>query len=168
MMVAGSTLEFDADLATGWESFGFGAGRDTPPISFFVSRIDNTFQDPCTHVARNPKVGSTVDAVLAALQEIPHAAASEPAEATVAGYDATYLELAFPASMPCEPNEFYLWQDSPGANWWVQQASEVTRIWVLDVDGQPIVVAAHTYPDTTDEAQSELQEILDSIVFDGG
>ena len=168
MMVAGSTLEFSADLAAGWESFGFGAGRETPPTSFFVSRIDNTFEDPCTHVLRDPKVGSTAEAVVTALLEIPHATATEPAEATVAGHDATYLELAFPASMPCEPGEFYLWQDSPGAYWWLQQVRETTRIWVLDVEGQPIVVAAHTYPNTSEEAQSELDQILDSIVFDGG
>lgn len=171
-MVAGSNLEFTADLPAGWENFGFGASKDasdpTAGLSFVVSHVENTFEDPCAPVQRTPKIGSTVEALVTAFREIPHTTATEPVETRVAGFDATYLEVAIPASLPCEPNEFDLWQEGPGAHWWVQQLNETVRIWVIEVDGQRVAIVAHTYPNTSEESMAELAEILDSIVFDDG
>lgn len=85
---------------------------------------------------------------------------------TTAGYDATYVELAFPTSLPCTPVQFYLWQDSPDAYWWLNGPDQVIQVWILEVGGQRVTISTYTYPGTTDEAKAELQAILESIVFD--
>ncbi len=159
-------------LPSGWQSFQFGADRGTsnPPsgMAFIVSTVDNTFKDPCRHVERSPKIGSTVAALAAALGEVPDTTATKPVQTTIAGRQATYIELAIPASLPCRPSDFYLWQDSPNGDWWVQGLNETARVWILEVGGQRVAFLAHSYPGSGDGAKAEFQKILDSVVFDVG
>jgi hypothetical protein len=170
--VAGSALQLTAELPAGWAPFEFGAGDDTKtqPITgttFFASIVDNTFSDPCAHVQRSPKIGSTVEARAAALGEIPNITATAPVRTTLAGRDATYVELTIPASLPCSPDQFYLWQDSPDADWWVLAPNEVVRVWILGAGGEAVAIAARSFPGTSEESKAQLQEVLNSIVFDG-
>lgn len=132
-----------------------------------MSLVDNTFKDPCSHVERSPKIGSTVEALAAALGEIPDTTATKPVQTTIAGHQATYIELAIPASLPCGPNDFYLWQDSLGGDWSVEWLNEVARVWILEVVGQRVAIVTHSYANPSTEAKAELQDILDSIVFVG-
>jgi hypothetical protein len=76
------------------------------------------------------------------------------------------VELTIPASLPCAPNEFYLWQDSPDGYWWVLAPNEDIRVWILDVEGQAVAIAARSFPGTSEETKAELKRVLDSIVFD--
>src|SRR6185295_19053314 len=112
--------------------FGASRGGDPPGIAFFVSLVDNTFKDPCAHVERSPRIGSTVEALAGALGEIPTTTATEPVQTMLAGKPATYVELTIPASLPCSPDEFYLWQDSPNADWWARATNELIRICIVE------------------------------------
>ncbi len=116
--VNGPALQLTVDLPSDWQPFAWGADRGTssPPVgmAFVVSLVDDTFADPCAHNPRSPKVGSTIEALAKALGEIPDTTATKPVQTTIAGHTATYVELAIPASLPCDPSQFYLWQDSPG------------------------------------------------------
>jgi hypothetical protein len=164
-----SRLDLTVELPAAWEPLPFGARldvSDSDSTMFFVSLVDNTFQDPCSHTQRSPKIGSTVEAKAAALGEIPDTTATAPVQTTVAGHEATYVEVSIPAPLPCAPDEFYLWQDSPDGDWWVTAHPQVVRIWILDVEGQAIAIAARTFPGTTDETKTELLRVLDSIAFD--
>jgi hypothetical protein len=73
------------------------------PGAHRTSIVDNTFQDPCKHHERSPKIGSTLDAVTAALMDIPELTATQPVQTTVAGHEATFLELTVPATLSCQP-----------------------------------------------------------------
>ncbi|MGH2406727.1 MAG: hypothetical protein ACRDF7_01445 [Candidatus Limnocylindrales bacterium] len=169
---AGSPLTFTAQLPTGWEWFGFGANRGTdgPPsgIAFIVSLVDNTFQDPCAHVERNPKIGPTVADLATALAQIPHTTATAPTPATIAGYTATSIDVTLPASLPCAPDAFWMWQDSPGGDWWAQGPNEDFTFSILEVGVQRVVITAKSHPGTSAAAKAELAQILDSIVFTRG
>jgi hypothetical protein len=169
----GSPLRLTLQVPEGWtlEPYGAYRGSSEPPdgLGFFVSLLDDTFQDPCSHTSqRSPKIGSTVAAAATALGEIPHTTATKPLQTTIAGHAATYLELTLPASLPCAPNDFYLWQDSPNGDWWAQGLNETLRVWILEVRGQRVVMASRSWPGTSDVAKAERQRMLDSIVFDGG
>jgi hypothetical protein len=165
---AGSLQQITVKLPKGWENNDTAAARGSagPPegMGFRVSLVDNTFKDPCAHVERTPKVGSTIDALTTALGEIPNATATKPVQKTIAGHPATYIELAFPASLPCA--KFYLWQDSPGGDWWLNGPNQLVQVWILEAGGQRVTLSALSYPTTPEAAQAELQGILDSIVFD--
>lgn len=170
--VNGPALQLSVDLPSDWQSFTWGAERGTssPPagMAFVVSTVDNTFADPCSHRERSPKIGPTVEALATALSEVPNTTATKPAQTTIAGHTATYVELAIPASLPCEPSHFYLWQDSPDGDWWVQGLNETARVWILEVGGKRVTFLAHSYPGSGDGAKALFQKILDSVVFDVG
>jgi hypothetical protein len=172
LTVAGTALGLTVELPRGWGSFDYGAdiGTSGPPagMAFIVSAVDNTFADPCSHRQRSPKVGSTTADLAKALGEIPNTTATAPVQTTIAGHPATYMEIAIPASLPCAPSEFYLWQDSPGGYWWVQGLGETARVWILEVAGQRVAFVTHSYPGSGTEAKAVFKKILDSIVFDGG
>lgn len=165
---AGSRRQITVKLPKGWENNDMVTARGSagPPegMALRVTLVDNTFKDPCAHVERTPKVGSTVEALTTALREIPNATATKPVQKTIAGRTATYVELAFPASLPCE--RFYLWQDSPGGDWWLNGPDQLVQVWILEVGGQRVTLSALSYPTTPETAKAELQGILDSIVFD--
>jgi hypothetical protein len=165
----GASLKLTAQIPEGWST---GVSGPTGPYAVhgaggvFASIVDNTFSDPCLHVERSPKVGRTIAEAAAALGAIPNTTSTPPVQTTLAGHPATYLELTIPASLPCAPDQFYLWQDSPNNDWWATALNEVIRVWLVDIGGQRVAIAARSYPGTGDEAKAELQGILDSIVFD--
>lgn len=84
------------------------------------------------------------------------------------GHPATYLALTIPASLPCAPDQFYLWQDSPGGDWWALGLDATIRVWILEVGGRRVAIAARSYAGSSAELKTELQQVLDSIVFDVG
>jgi hypothetical protein len=163
-------LHLTAELPPGWTSSEFAARGDRagPPdgSAFFVSLVDNTFADPCAHVQQSPKVGSSIAALTTAIGRIPNSTATQPVQTKVGGLDATRIDLTLAHNLPCMPTEFYLWQDSPNADWWALGVDEIISIWILDVKGQRVAIAARSYPGTSSAAQTELRGILDSIRFD--
>jgi hypothetical protein len=162
----GGHLEVAVDLPAGWEATGDAAHRDG--AAFFVSTVDNTFDDPCAHTERTPKVGGSVDSLAQALTDIPYLSASVPAPAKLHIYDATFVELSVPNTLPCAPEQFYLWQDSPHNHWWVLQPNETIDVWIVQSVGLRVAVTARTWPETSAEARAELRRVLDSIVFGRG
>jgi hypothetical protein len=167
MSLGGTREKFSVDLPEGWENNDFFA-NDFPiggHTAFFVGLVDNTMQDPCAHIERSPKIGSTVQDLAAALGEIPDTTATAPVQARIAGHDATYIEVALAGPLPCE--EFVWYQESPGAHWWAIEAGERLRVWIIEVAGQRVAIGARSYPDTSPKAKAELEAVLDSIVFDG-
>jgi hypothetical protein len=169
--VSGPPLQLTVELPQDWQAGQFAAARGTssPPagMAFVVSLVDNTFADPCAHRQRSPKVGSTVADLATALGKIPNTTATHPVQTTIAGHPATYIEIAIPASLPCVPSEFYLWQDSPDGYWWVQGYGETARVWILEVGGKRVTFLAHAYPGSGANARAEFEKILNSIVFEG-
>ena len=170
--LGGPRLELTATIPAGWVAQPFAAypqaTGSVPPAGagFFVSVIDDTFTDPCSHTSqRSPKIGSTVADAATALGQIPHTTATKPVQTTIAGHAATYLELTIPSSLPCAPNDFYLWQDSPNGHWWVEGLNETLHVWLVDVSGQRVALTTRSWPGTTAATKAELQGLLDSIVF---
>jgi hypothetical protein len=136
-------------------------------MAFVVSLVDNTFKDPCAHVQQSPKLGSTVADLATALGKVPNTTATKPVQTTIAGHQATYIELALSATLPCDPSEFYLGQDSPGGDWWAQGLNETARVWILEVGGRRVAFLAHSYPGSGADPKAVFQSILDTVVFDG-
>ena len=144
---------------------GFSLIRNTtaPPtgMSVYFYAPTTTYSDPCGLVAVDPPVGSTVDDLVQALGEIPSISTTEPIATTIGGLPATYLEMTSDDTLPCAPDDFYIWDGN-----WTQGAGQIVRTWVLDVDGSRLVVSALRYPQATEEMLAEQQGILDSLEFE--
>jgi hypothetical protein len=98
---------------------------------------------------------------------------------TLAGYAGTYLEWSVPADMKSSAfSEFDACDvDSTGArdfNSWLvygqgyryeEVPGQVDQLWVLDVNGQRLVVDATYSPGTSQGQRAELEQVVDSLRF---
>ena len=109
----------------------------------------------------SPPVGPTVDDLVQALREVPNHTTTDPVSTTLGGLPATYLEMTADDTLPCAADAFYIWD---GIH--LQGVGEISRIWVLDVDGSRIVAGALHYPEATAESLAEEQLIVDSVQFE--
>jgi hypothetical protein len=97
--------------------------------------------------------------------------AVKPRPGTIASHDAMYVEVLIPSVFDfsqCDAGQLVLWQTADGHVRYGLGPDEQLRIWVVDVDGHPIVIAASSplSPPPADEA--ELQTVIDSIVIEPG
>ena len=122
--------------------------------------FDKVYADPC-HVDRgllNPPPGPSVDDLAKALASVPSLVATTPTDVTEAGYHGKQLTLTAPTSIAtCS-----VWELPMGAaNTMVP--GERDTYWILDIDGQRLVIDAHELPTESAAQKAEVQAILDSI-----
>ncbi len=132
--------------------------NDDGLVEFVI--FDKVYADPC-HVDRgllNPPPGPSVDDLAKALASVPSLVATTPTDVTVAGYHGKQLTLTSDTSTAtCS-----LWQLPLGAaNTMVP--GERDRYWILDINGQRLVISAHEVPSESPAHKAEVQAILDSI-----
>jgi hypothetical protein len=89
--------------------------------------------------------------------------------ATIAGHDAMYVSVLIPSVFDfsqCDAGQLILWETADGHVRYGLGPDEQHRLWVLDVDGHPIVIDASSplSPPPADEA--ELQAVTDSVAIE--
>jgi hypothetical protein len=172
------TVEFE--LPEGWSKTVQGAdsavltsdpdgASERPPSGAILGyyTVANLFADLCDLEGRmvDPPVGPTVEDLIAAFGGSPGLHASAATPASIAGYPAQRIELDVEVFM-CPVDQAHLWKTPTGSVRTLTSGEELTTLWIVDVDGDRLVVDATTYPGTTDEDHDELQGIIDSIRMD--
>ena len=135
----------------------------------FDGSITNIYTDGCQWTLLDPPVGPTVDDLVAAWADVPELAATAAVDITVDGYPGKQIEFTVPDYTPseCKEQKFgvYMldgahppgqWALSPGPN-------EHFQMWVLDVDGTRLLIAASTFQSTSPQDRADLEEVLASI-----
>ena len=161
----------------GWKSWAFGVvpaegGADAPAgrgLGFWV--IDEVYADPCrwTRGMVDPPVGPGVDDLVATLVEQRGRYASTPTDVTLAGYAGTRIDVQVPPDIDfsdCSHSEFHSWTNMPSGGRYHQGPGQIDRLWILDVDGDRLVVGASFFPETSPEDRAELWQIIDSVRID--
>lgn len=122
------------------------------------------FSDPCLWVAgQEVPVGPTVDDLANALAGQTAHEASTPVDVTLGGYAGKRVDLELPSDVAsCNNGEFYPWVGSIYA----QGPDNHWDVWILDVEGDRIVVLATYFPGTSAGDRAEQQAIIDSIVIE--
>jgi hypothetical protein len=137
-------------------------------------------RDPCHWQASLVDPGPTVDDLVDALttQRLRHA--TEPTDVRLGGFRGRYLEWSVPADMvvtgdadfegcDVEPSnghrDFVSWVGNGYGERFQQVAGQVDMLWVLDVDGQRLLVDATYSPDITEADRAELMRIVESLRF---
>ncbi len=122
--------------------------------------FDTVYAEPCQNdnVAMNPQPGPSVDDLANALASLPGLQVTPPTDVTFGGYQGKQLTLTAPATGgPCRA-----WILPLGAtNDMV--AGEQQRVWILDVDGQRLVIDAPETSTVTADMKVDVQAVLDSI-----
>ena len=117
-----------------------------------------------------PQPGPTVDQLASALARLPGFVVTAPTDATVDGYSGKRLTLTAPdtfAGCTLSSDGYRIWQLPLGAIFSFTTGERMT-VWILDVNGQRLVVSSGTFPATTTQDQAEAQAILDSIHVTAG
>ena len=137
-------------------------------------------RDPCHWKGNLHDPGPTVDDLVAALEAQSMRHATTPTDVTLGGYHGRFLEWSVPNEMvvtgdadfegcDVEPSnghrDFVSWLGNGSGERYQQVAGQVDMLWVLDVDGQRLVIDATYPPETTDADRAQLVDIVESLRF---
>jgi hypothetical protein len=168
----------------GWMSWfgafklGQGTVEPLPVVGLSIINVTNVVQDGCTaHVAADPPVGPTVDDMATALAELePFELTKPPSDVTIDGFTGKHLELTVPdiafevtgddtAFTGCTDGELWSWIGKPlgFAYYGYSHPGQVEAFWLLDVDGQRLMIVAGTSPGSSEGDVAELRSIFESI-----
>jgi len=159
---------------SGWRSngvFGFDKGSVGPDGAGFIvwpHDADGVFSDPCQQI-RAPKAGPTAADMAAAITTVPGLEVlSGPTALTLGGRPAQSVVVKLPDSLPCQPDQFYLWYDDeiPNDARFASQAGQVIRVWIIEVDGKRLQIDGETFVGAGPEIGAELDAIIASIQFE--
>ena len=153
------------DVPAGWgqDRLHPATGTDLDPHLRRIEllAVDRVAPDPCTGVME--PVDPTVDDLVAALtrQRVVRSDASEPA--TIDGQHGRMVEFRVPVDLAdCPPS---LTPFGIGEGWTSVFPGWTYRMWVLDVDDEPLVVMAAHGPGTTPTELDELTAMVQGLRF---
>ena len=131
--------------------------------------VGDVYPDPCTRAGNPPKVGPSVEDFATALAAQKVTTTTTPVPVSLDGHDGVYLELSAPADFDlsrCRGKELISWETEgePSGG----DPGFVNRYWVLDVDGQRVVLVVATTDDATDETVERFTGIAESATFTEG
>jgi hypothetical protein len=165
-------LDLTFTVPDGWAvgDFGDGLEIETVPadrpadrlaVGFFD--VDNLFADPCATDDRtiDPPIGPTVDDLANGFSRVAGYGASVPVATSLDGHRglSVDLELVF---FFCPLDDAHLWTTAAGEVHSARGASGWTRLWILDVAGDRLVIEAYSGSGTASD-RAELEAIVESI-----
>jgi hypothetical protein len=122
-------------------------------------------RDACRHGEQDVyDPGPSVDDLARALVATKSIRASEPEPVTLAGYRGEYVELASPRHMSrrCRDPKAGLWTSGHGGRG-IYNDGQVDLVWILDADGQRILVNAAYSAGSTAEDIHKLTDMVESL-----
>jgi len=170
------SLRVTLTLPAGWRGFIPGPYRVDlrwveKPYGVAFSMFTEVSEDPC-HSDQgyiDPPPGPSVDDLATALANMPGIEVTDLADVTVDGYSGTQLTMSAPDSFAgCNlpPEGYVIWQLPLGMTH-TMTPGERDRVWIIDVDGERLVIVVREPSGYTDEQRAEVQEIFDSIQIEG-
>ncbi|BDZ63474.1 hypothetical protein [Agromyces mangrovi Wang et al. 2018] len=148
-------------------------------VAILLWNVHEVYGHPCRWAGTELPSGETVDDLVTTLVAVPLRNPSTPEPVEVDGRTGLYFEWSVPTDIPhdgegfpdCdakpgEPHDFVSWTGVglPSVRYH-QAPGQVDRIWVLDADGERLVIDAFSMPEATDAEIAEIHEIVDSIRF---
>jgi hypothetical protein len=181
----GSYPTYTVVLPPGWfdNNFRFvdkypDTGVPVPVLALSVWDVAEVVRDPCHWHGQSFDPGPGVANLVAALVAQKLRNATTPTEVTLAGYAGKYLEWSVPADMKssawsefdaCDvvsgDHNFNSWLANGVGYRYEQVPGQVDQLWVLDVNGQRLVVDAAYSPGTSQADRAELEAVVDSLRF---
>jgi hypothetical protein len=165
-----STLAYQVDVPDGWNVVG-GTFLNAAPQSsiFFVAPAPVSTGlplHPCRdHTTR--VVGPTVSDLTGALRRQPVLDVTEPVPVTLDGHRGLYVEVSIPETVEtdrCVDDRVSLFE-SGGPDGYIGQQGYVGRWWILDVDGERMVVMPQCDTGCTEDEFATLTTMAESITF---
>ena len=133
---------------------------------YWTSFPDPDYAEPCARLLAR-SIGSSAADLAAAVSTAPGTEIVEkPSDVTLGGRPAKHLVLTVRKSTGCDPGFFYSWKDARGgALWSTTVAGDTVRVWIVDVGGKRLFIAAETTEQATSRLKREVKQIVESIRF---
>ena len=164
--------------ASGWKTW-IGAAKfsDAGHVGVSITTVSNLVGNGCRdHLGADPPVGPSVDDLATALADLaPFRVTSPPEDVSIYGYSGQHLELTVPnlavsdnVFTGCEDGKLMSWigaiDTTPGDAYYGYTGPAYTEeFWLLDVDGDRLMIAAEQSPGSPPKDIEELRDILHSI-----
>jgi hypothetical protein len=170
--------DFDAShqitisVPAGYQAFqGWGIMQSGGRQWVSASVVGNVYADAChwDGTLLDPPVGASFDALVAALANQLGSHASTPTDVTLAGFAGKGMQLTVPARIDladCDNGQFRFWLDTGGGERNTPFTGEHSQMWILDVDGVPLVIEAAWSFGASAQVQSELIHMVESVRID--
>lgn len=149
--------------------------HDTPDgAAMIVFGGDELFvyRDPCQWRTTRPDApAATVDELVTALVAQASRDASTPVDITVDGYVGKSITLHVPDDAvfrECDRGEFRTLVHNPVGDEarYHQDPGQIDQLWIVDVNGTPVVIDAAYYDGTPADHIAEMRAIVESMMFD--
>ena len=131
--------------------------------------VDGIYLDPCTGT-RTGDTESIPDIWVEALQAQARTTTSQPVPVRLGGYDGIYVELTSPKNLDydtCREDRLTIFETTTkGDSHFIVTPDTVERFWILNVDGERVVLTGAVTSETTDAQLEELTEIVESVQFE--
>ena len=154
---------------SGWEGFIEANQPVEPgdPLMLGLWDITGVYLNPCAQSNEVPSrsVRATADAFLR--QRLT--STTRPREIDLAGHHGLYLEVTSPKKLDygaCDDAEVNLWEGRPEGGYWTRMPGMVNKLWILDVDGQPMAIHVAVPPSATGPQVRAMTDIVEAATFE--
>jgi hypothetical protein len=143
-----------------------GGSQGAEGIIYWTSFPNGDYADPCARLLGR-SVGRSAAALATAVATAPRTKLVKgPSDVTLGGHPAKFVWLKVRKQVGCEPGFFYKWEDEQGGELWPRTpAGSTIRVWIVDVDGTRLFIAAMTSEQATLRLKNEIYWIVQSIRF---
>lgn len=150
-------------------------GRELGFVSWVVTHV---YADACQSEGTLTEVGPTVDDLVAALVDQPDSDATTPTDIEVGGYPAKFITMSVPADLDtstCRHPEqlIQVWANPEETDYFAiptavdnPVADPVNSVYIVDVNGERVVILAGYTTESTAADIAELESIIASIHFE--
>ena len=164
-------VEVLVTIPEGWRGGGewllYGPrGPEAPDgMNIRFGSVRNLYADPlaASEGFLDPAIGPTVDDLVDAMLSHPDWDTTGPTDVTIDGYAGKAVRLAIPEDLELPGGEFLLYQDEGGGDRWAWEPGQFADLYVIDVDGERLVLELFSYPDTSPAHLAERETVLASI-----
>lgn len=128
------------------------------------------YEDPCRWATTKPDAPvTTVDEAVTALASQASRDASTPVDVTVGGHAGKSITLHVPDDAvfsDCHQGEFRTLIEGPDGARYAQDPGQIDKLWVLDAEGELVIIDAAYYEGTPQNVLDELDAIVKSATLD--
>ena len=164
-------IEVLVRVPDGWSAGGdwviVGPDGVEPPDGMAIrfTSVRDLYANPATEAGGflEPRVGPTVEDLADAMVTHPEWSATAVGSVTVDGYDGQHVRLTVPSDLEPASGRFLFFADNEGGGHWAFEPGQIFDFYIVDVEGERLVLELISYPDTPEADLAARQAIVDGL-----
>ena len=150
----------------GWALVDERTGNGAVLSYWTVSEVD---RDPCGGDVSDPMyAGRTVEDLVMALADQQLTRRTRPVPVSLDGHRGVYLEIEVPKDLDlttCFQRQFFVWESDPEGARHMELPGTVDRLWIVDVDGEVVVLDVTVEPGVSKASADLARRVLETVEF---